>query len=270
MAEKKRSLPALHLKRSPLVFVLAQVRIEPVLKMKDYIPEIQEALRHEGFPGFKLTEIQQIVFGPEISVDRVSRWLFLNKAKDTAVSVTTNSIVLETSKYDRFDTFVQNFSMVLAKLDKILHLSAAGIVQRQGLRYVDLVRLKSGESWDAYVNPPLIGFMPKDLGVDEVFQRSEWSSETTVGRLVIRGIRSNDGSFLPPGLQSNDLRFSDGPRVGETVTILDIDHYSEQQGEFNLSSIEKSFWGLHDFCDRSFRAAVTEGALKAWEATDVG
>lgn len=266
MREERRSLPALHLKKSPLVLVLAQVRIGPVLKMSEFIPDIQERLRHEGFPGFLATEVQQIVFGPQVSVERSSRWLFPSKNRETAVSLTSGSIVLESSAYGTFDTFLDVFATVLRSIGDVLELSANGIVQRSGLRYVDLIRLKEKETWQEYLKPPLIGFTAEELNVASVLQRSEWRGRSTAGQLVIRASYSNDGTFLPPDLQSDDLRFGLTVPADEVVSVLDIDHYSEREREFSIDGLCDDFWALHDSCDRSFRAAVTDQALVRWGA----
>ena len=41
-----RTEPALKLERSPLILVLSQIRFSPVLKMADFVPDIQEKMRH--------------------------------------------------------------------------------------------------------------------------------------------------------------------------------------------------------------------------------
>ena len=58
-----RKEPALKLERSPLVFVLSQVRFPAVLKIEDHVPDIQEALRKLGFPRYSKEDIQRFSFG---------------------------------------------------------------------------------------------------------------------------------------------------------------------------------------------------------------
>ena len=62
---KKQSVK---LPRAPLIFVLAQVRFNPVLKMESYVPDIQEYLRHHEFPRYRLENIQNIMIGTDTKI----------------------------------------------------------------------------------------------------------------------------------------------------------------------------------------------------------
>ena len=102
-----RKEPALKLKKSPLVFVLSQVRFSPILKMENYVPDIQEDLRKQGFPRYKKEDIQQVSFGgPDIRAERDNRWVFSSRDQTEAIVLAPTFVVYETTNYDVFETFV--------------------------------------------------------------------------------------------------------------------------------------------------------------------
>jgi len=69
--------PVDKLARSPLVYVVAQVRIGAVLKMGDYVPEIQEHMRQAGYALYRPGEVRDLQFGPGGTALRVARqWAF--------------------------------------------------------------------------------------------------------------------------------------------------------------------------------------------------
>ena len=50
------------------------------------------------------------------------------------------------------------------------------------------------------------------------------------------------------------------------MTLLDLDHFSPATRDFDVDQVMAAMWELHENLDVSFRAAVTEHALKKWEA----
>src|SRR5882762_5816637 len=162
----KRSLPSLRLRYSPLVYVIGQVRISPVVAIEKYIPEIQEQLRHKGFPRFVKGQIQEIRFAidaaPKMSV--VDRYEFQNKESTSGIALATDSISLHTSKYEVYEKFEETFSTALTIIHQVVSLS---LVERMGLRYIDLIRLNAGEQFSDYLQPGLLGLEEEKLGVQK-------------------------------------------------------------------------------------------------------
>src|SRR3974390_3171524 len=101
----KRSRPPLKLQRSPLVMVLAQVRISHGAKMGEYIDDVQERLRQSGFPRFEEGRGHEILLRPGLQpeVREHPRWEFQNKERSAGIVVMQNAIVLQTNSYDTFD-----------------------------------------------------------------------------------------------------------------------------------------------------------------------
>src|SRR5262245_9125468 len=141
----RRSKPPLKFHKSPLVMVLAQVRTSPVTKMADYAAEVQEQVRRRGFPRLAEGTVQEILLtpgGPQLRVH--PRWEFQDKERTTGIILTQNGVVLHTREYDTFDVFADHLKLALEVVGKVVK---PALVERLGLRYVDLIRPEAGETW---------------------------------------------------------------------------------------------------------------------------
>jgi uncharacterized protein (TIGR04255 family) len=259
----KRTLPALKLQKSPLVLVLAQARIAPVLKMADYIDDIQERLRRGGLPRFSAEEDVQIQVSPTAVVQRTPRWEFQSKDQTRGVVITQEFIAVQTTSYNVYDDFEKFFAEPLRVLGEIAEPS---LVQRIGLRYVDLIRTEPGQQLETYLKPGLHGLNAADIGARDMLARFEMLARTDVGILRMRCLQANDGSCFPPDLSSNTLRsaVAEDLQPGELVTMLDLDHFNNDPMDYDPEQLVRCIGDLHDSLDRAFRAAVTEEALTAW------
>ncbi|HEY9780756.1 MAG TPA: TIGR04255 family protein [Leptolyngbyaceae cyanobacterium] len=262
----KRTSPALYLKSSPLVYVLAQVVISPILSMPDYIPAIQEKLRHKGYIKYKHAPTQEIILGPQIQLSALNRWFFTDRDEQKAVIISPQFIVIETTNYETFDTFMQSFKEVLLIFKEITN---ASLAERIGLRYVDVIRPKEGQALSDYLQPGLLGIPAEQFGGSKSLYRLEANAITPAGALVLRLFQSDNGSYLPPDISLESVKPKLQIEQGETVTVLDIDHFSLQEHDFVTDDLVESMWQLHNYTDRAFKAAVTSKALQIWEAENV-
>src|SRR5882762_2482103 len=258
----KRSNPPLHLSRTPLIYVVAQVRFSAVMAMEKYVPEIQEKLRLK-YPWFQRSKIQEIMFQAQgtPSVSFSDRYEFLQRDKRTGVVLISNSVALHTNKYTNYEAFEEEFADALSAIHNSVGI---GLVERIGLRYVDLVRLGPDEKWSDYIKPGLLGLDVETVGVTPLTSQSAWLGKTQVGTLAFRYTQSE--SPIPPDLMPVSLQYEgDLLRSKEVGTILDIDHYSEATRDFELEGVIGAIGDLHDNVDRAFRSAVTPAALRKWE-----
>jgi uncharacterized protein (TIGR04255 family) len=261
-----RDFPALHLKKSPLVYVLAQVLISPVLRMEDFVPDIQERLRQRGYVRFSKVQSQQLALSPEPSIQSFSRWIFSNRENTEAIVLSQDFITLETTQYDRFETFVASLEIALRMIGDIVK---PALAERLGLRYVDLINPKENESFDNYLEQGVLGLSTEQLGVDNLSATYETTGSTPAGQLVLRLTQATNKSFLPPDLSSSRLNFTNFPQPDKSFALLDIDNYSTQQFDFAPSSLVAHMWQLHRYADRAFRSCVTDQARQLWQAQPV-
>lgn len=257
---------------APLIYTLSQVIFSHVLKMKDYIPEIQERIRKEGFPKFKESSFPEFHFNPTPgavpTIIEKKKWDFFDKDNTVAISITENFLSLHTSQYTTFENFSSTLEIALNILKEVVK---PDLVERIGMRYIDLIRLKEKETFSEYLNAGLTGFSMDKVSVDESLTRCETISSTKHGVLVARCIRYNDGTFLPPelGMENLGLVFDEAkkPTKGEVISLLDFDHFSKTTRDFAVKDLIKNFKEMHDDIDKIFKDAVTAHAIKTWNPT---
>ena len=258
-----RKIKALELSASPLVLVLAQVRISPVLKMEDYIPAIQEQMRHQGFPKFRPVQTREVIFSPQAQFRESIKWVFLNKECTQAATVSHGAVAFHTNTYKAFEDFSTSLGNVLSMVSEEVGVS---IAERIGLRYVDLILPGDDESLEQYLADGLHGIKPSDVDVQRLLAFYEARCETIMGRLLIRLHQYDNGAILPPDLMPPDLNYTTEVQSGKTVTLLDTDHSSEEARDFKVESLIEDMWGLHEYTDKAFRSSVTSFALSQWGA----
>ena len=264
----KRSLPPLKLRYSPLVYVIAQVRVSAVVSIDKFIPDIQERIRHQGFPRFQKGQIQEIRFdlGQEPKVAMAERYEFQNKEGTSGIILAPDFIALHTSKYDTGEHFVDTLQTALNIVHEVVQFSLA---ERIGLHYVDLLRLRQNETWSEYLKPGLLGLDTSTLNLSEFLSRFEFVGITDVGKLIVRYSQvrysqNDQGMILPPDLVLNSLKHDMHLNQNELVAFLDLDHFSELSRDFEVSSVLETISDLHETLDRTFRSATTETALQRW------
>lgn len=242
--------------------VLAQVRFAPMLKMADYVPGIQEELRRNGYPRFRALKTQEVVLGPQPEFRESERWLFANKEKTEVVVLAQDFVVLETSRYTVFEDFAQHLETVLKTIGTV---TDASLVHRLGLRFVDLILPNEDENLDEYLQRKLHGLQPGDLAMDKVLNQFESRGDTEVGHLIVRLHQNVAGEFLPPDLKPTELAFGPAPNQGDVVTLLDIDHFSLEDRDYDVPELIDVMWNLHEFTGKAFESSVTEKALERWD-----
>jgi uncharacterized protein (TIGR04255 family) len=263
-----RKEPSLKLEQSPLVFVLSQVRFPAILKMRDHVPDIQEALRQTGFPRYSKEDIQQVTFAfgePEIKAERDTRWVFANRNRTEAVVLATSFVMYETSDYDVFETFTDRFS---AALDPIIASVEIDFAEQLGLRYVDLIRPTNGNNASDFLSERVRGLSLQDLGATRSRHQFTTQAETEHGDLHVRSFENTGPDFMPPDLVSTHLEFKVDPeefKIDRPFRILDIDHITKGVFDFAAPALIEKLSDLHEYSSKAFRAAVTEEAIEFWK-----
>lgn len=250
------------LNNSPLVLVLTEIKFAPILTLGDMIPAIQNELRKKGFPGFTTSVLHQFQLGAnaEPSFQATPRWVFTSKDAFHTVTMSTDAVSLQTTKYDDFEGFLDLIGGVVDVLERVAEPSYA---DRIGLRYVDAVQ-NIGDQMSAYFNETVLSFSAADLGVKSLLSSQHVLAETETGHLQIRVNQVQDAPLLPPDLFSPELESASAPKPG-VHAMLDIDSSDEQRSDFNWAAIEERLWVVHGPASRAFWKSVTDTALVVWE-----
>lgn len=266
----KRECRYVPLSKPPLVLVLCQVRFSPVLKMPDYIPEIQEAFRRLGFPIERAGKIPQLTITPGgVEVVEKQRWEFRTKDERWSITVLDGSVALHTTGYERFEGFAEHLvravEIVLAKTEH----DRLGLVERVGLRYVNLVRPRQNEDYRVYLQPGFHGlsgevFRPHSHRV-QVQSSGRTKVGDTEGSMVVRVSQNDQGFDLPPDLVGGVPNHTSRAKAGELVTLIDMDHFIEGKFEPDAERVVSHAFTMHDHLVETFHEhVVTEQAVEVW------
>lgn len=255
----------LRLTRSPLVMVLAQVKFSAVAAISKYVPDIQEQLRHKGFPRYVKGEVQEVRFEPggppKVSVGE--QYQFHDRDGHSSIVVTTDFIVLQTNKYVTYERFEQQLRTVLEIIHAVVNLN---LVERLGLRYVNWIRLGPEDELKTYLQSGLLGLNEEQFGAKKMLTRFEFVGQTEVGKIVIKysGQNQQGAHFLPPDLAPTLLNYDLEPESGKPVHLLDLDHFSEGRFDFDVDRVLNGMGQLHHNLELAFHHAVTREALIKW------
>ena len=173
-------------------------------------------------------------------------------------------IVLQTTKYDDFEAFLDQLKQVVTALNT----ATGGIVlQRIGLRYVDAITPTAGSSWKQYVQPSLAGFESELFDEQQALRLHQTVATTPAGTMLVRLHQNRDGNVLPPDLAGGQLKPRIESEKGSLTTLLDIDHFRRcQDVEFNNRIFDGALWELKNGAFAVFRdSLVTDFAIEAWK-----
>lgn len=260
------------LSRQPLALVLAQVRFSPVRQMVNYTPEIQEAFRRSGFPIERAGRVRQMTFGLQgpVTMAEQDRWEYRSKDERWSVLVLEDSLLVQTTNYGRFEDFAEHLHHAISNVLARTEHDRFGVVQRVGLRYVDVIRPQSDEDFREYLRPGLHGLD------DQAFLRAtqrvhvESAGQTAVGdvsgTLVVRVVQNDLGLSLPPDLLEAAPEHEPRGRPGDLLTLVDMDHYIAGNFEPVADWILEKAYIMHDHIIETFHEqVVSEHAIKVWK-----
>jgi uncharacterized protein (TIGR04255 family) len=261
------------LTNSPLTYVLAQVRISPIVDMQRHIPNIQEKLRKD-LPKFN--EIETLDFNVQSNQkdSRVNtRWHFYDKESTTGVVLEKDMVIFHTTNYHTFDHFSEFLEKTLKNINEVLSI---GLCTRLGLRYINFV----DENIEKFVQKPLMGF-PLDFEdikeSNQGFHRTESLNITKCdGILKLQSTYTHENQvnkkdfilFVPPDLSAvAGLLTFKNKEPKDTFFLLDIDHFMlKKDVDFNMKEIIENFSALHEGISNAFLSAITDDAKSSWGA----
>jgi uncharacterized protein (TIGR04255 family) len=261
----KRTLPPLVLSKTPLIFVLTQIRVAPIAQIESHLPAIQEALRHEGFPHLAKRKLRINVAGPDgssVMEDR-SQWELLNAERNTSILVDEGSLVVQTTAYTSGEVFLDCLKVALEVFAEI---AKPTDLVRIGLRYVDLIKPTAGLGLENLLSPAL---RPPALPLPgepllHLWQSLRRTAEHT--RLLVRYTEAIQGLAFPQDIGPMlTLVPKQDPVQKDLFGLLDSDHFDERATAFDVHDIIERTGALHDVVDQSFRQLVTQAALEVWK-----
>ena len=247
--------------RAPLVNVIAQVRFPAVMKIEDsaFVANFQETIRKD-YPILRPERQLGVLIGPGgvQPHDAGTVWRFETKDPDAwQVTLAPTFVSLSAKRYTRRSDLLARLTVVLHALEGWLQ---PHVCDRIGIRYVDRVTGEQLDRISTLVRPEILGVAGDEAALgsakvvhalsDALFRLDDSS------QLRGRWGRLPAGATYDPGIEP----------AREPSWVLDLDHYSSQEEDFDLATIGGR---AADFCDRIytfFRWAVTDAFLDEFAA----
>ncbi len=212
-------------------------------KIKDMFPNLEEK------PGkFIEVAVPKASSGGEIQVvqEELIKWDFINKERTKTVVVTQDFISLEYSRYKTFDEFSHDIESAIRPFFDLYNVIK--VVNRIGLRYINQIKIPSGDpfDWNDLINPSM-------FSVVREFVKGEYKKN------VKRCVQSLDIKEKDSDIR---LRFgmfnSEYPNpIARKEFVLDYDCYLRE--ELDVHEVFDRVKALHFNIKHWFEESIQEG-----------
>lgn len=257
---------------TPIFYALAQVRFNPIPRIADYAPDVQDVLRREGWPEYREETSHEFQVSPsagtepEVRQQTRSRWIFNDENLRQGFILQEGSLVFHTTYYEGFASFLASMLRGLQVLNDKAELQ---YISRIGLRYLNAVdsATMDGEPLETMLEPGLLGLSAvHGDGLHRSF--SETVAEAQGGTLISRALISPTGLSWPPDLKPLALEVQ--PRFdieGRRVAVLDHDFFRlfpRPHLACDHDVVKSETEKCHEVIVQMFRDATTDRARAIW------
>jgi uncharacterized protein (TIGR04255 family) len=260
------------MKNAPVYFTIAQVRHNPILRLGAYAPDIQDRMRKEGYTDFKkgvsiaFTQFPQQGENPQAPLaEQVERLMFFSSDSTRGLIVEQNALSFHTTEYEIFEALAEQLMLGLSIVHEYCSLAH---FDRIGLRYLDAVVPRYGETLAEYLAPSLFGLsglLPKNKNINVSHTFSETRITTENSTVLARTIIQNGALGFPIDLQPFGLKVADRfSKINGEHAIIDTDASIEGRHAFDLDIIKNNLQNLRSDARIAFDATVTKTAMSAW------
>lgn len=258
---------------APVYYALAQAQFNPVAAMSKYVDQIQDRLRREGYPLFEPQQVTHLVVpGPgqaqlsEPQITHTVSWLITRGDRTAGFILAPSAITYHTTHYDTHNEFIPE---LLRGLTAVHEVATLDHVSRLGLRYLDAVMPRAGESVEQYLVSGLHGI---NFDATQRYRLTESVFGTHTGPLVQTGTLVTRVHMMtapvgfPPDMQPNGLMIHPKFEVKEprAHAVIDTDHFSEGRMPIDIDNLGKQVLSLHSTIKSVFGATTTDHARDAW------
>lgn len=255
----------------PLAYVAAEIGISPHYSAAQYVPAIQQSLREIYPRTIEAAELTVDLGGVNAAPMPQPVWHLLMADSSRGVFVGTRAIAMHATHYPDFPTFAGWMARMLEAIE------ASGLnpfVERIGLRYIDYILPSADHQPADYLASALRGVTPKGAGQA---QSSMWIASfpfdnCTVSARIAASAPKLGNSVLPPNFSALPLakpkpmieaeeRFKQGLPFG----FIDTDCAQLVGLPFNAQTLASKFATMHDYVSVTFKAFMSELAVKEWQ-----
>jgi uncharacterized protein (TIGR04255 family) len=264
------STETFRLTKNPIALVLCQIRFSGIMAMETtYLPDIQARLRGIGFKVNASNPVPQIQFmmtpqGPQPQATK--HYEFQNLERTESVVICPDFVTYQATKYVCFPDFLARLMEVI---DQVRAVTNGLTVERLGLRYIDAIVPRAGETWHRYVQPGLCGIASNAFKAQSEEQVHQIIAETAIGgTMIIRVLSNTKGIPMPPDMTATKLALSINGTVipGLGAATIDVDHFCAMQPtEYDSAVVGQQLWDLkHIILDIWKNQIVSKEALEIW------
>jgi uncharacterized protein (TIGR04255 family) len=207
----------------------------------------------DSYPHFAAGQQIELLFGPQgVTQQRAEtkNWKLTDKQRNWTITVTTDSITLETQRYTSISEFASRMAEAVSAAQEALKID---VQERVGLRYVNEIRhpkVSKPSDWRKFMNPTLLGPVADDGFASSVESSiQELRLRFSDGSLVVRHgatrgttIAPESGTSAPEG----EFYLLDLDAFNEEEKDLDVDELSESMKRYNRSIYSLFRWGMND------------------------
>lgn len=256
------------LKNPPVYLTLAQVRFNPILKLGDFLPGIQEAFRLAGYPDFERQNVISIQITaqdgqpPAPTPVQQERFQLGNVEKTHTFILDGQSLTLQSTNYGHFEAFSACF---LKGLNIVHDAVKLAFTERVGLRYLDRVMPQAGETIGQYLADQVQGINSR-LGGRPLYSFTEAMNEIGNIKLLSRVAIQEGPLAFPPDILPGNMRISERftSYVGNSA-ILDNDGFVEGREAFSTKAVSEHLDAIHKVIGSAFKTTATPYAFAAWD-----
>lgn len=259
------------LTKPPLICVAARVQFTPLAKIADYIPNLQEALRLQGYPHFLQQQTkswridQHAEAGKNVTFEEIPRWSFTNIDKTIAIRLEYDSVTIFFVEYQEFAQARPYYEEILRILGTVI--PAPTIVQLQ-LRYINHIPVGNEESPAFWVRPSVLG-VPKVGDLIRHGNISETVFQTPEGwGIVVRCSALAKGMILPADILPLDINLKDNLKLNSEQPFILLENVFIRQPSshvFDPTACLEDISQLRKHIKTIFMNTVTEKALEQWK-----
>jgi uncharacterized protein (TIGR04255 family) len=260
---------------APVYYVLAQARFNPVAAMTKYVDQIQDRLRREGYPLFEPQQFTQLLVpGPGQAqpqppqIQQTVSWLMTRGDRSSGFVLAPSMLIYHTTHYQTHGEFISELLRGLTAVHETVSLDH---VSRLGLRYLDAILPRDGETTGQYLVGGLHGIdFNAVCRCRHAMTESVFTTDTgplvSKGTLVVRVYQMTAPLSFPPDMLSAGLTIAPKFEIknAREHAIIDTDHYVEEQMPVEMDKLNEQLLSLHATIKSVFRATTTDYARSAW------
>ena len=181
-------------------------------------------------------------------------WRFLDTRGEWCVTLTSDFLALETSRYGSRDDFLARFTRILESL--VTHVDPR-VIDRLGVRYIDRVTGDDLTDLALLVRPEVCGVLSTGLSTDVRYSISEsvFDLPDSTGQLKTRwGLIPAGGTADPSTIQEID----------EPSWLLDVDAFRVETRDLDVGEVIQETRAFAERIYSVFRWAVTDEFLRRY------